>query len=120
MRLVIRDRATYRQLPLPEIEVDFDREMLLVAASGGIRTTDHALRIMGVRRAGSMLSSVKGSHLIDWSTSVATEDAASEIDRFLNGSHEQVNVSKLTEPKPLAVDVLTQEFVEIESQEDAG
>ena len=55
VRLVIRDRATFHQLPLPEVEVDFGREMLLVVAAGGLRTTTYAPRITGVRRVGNML-----------------------------------------------------------------
>jgi hypothetical protein len=53
--MVIRDQATYHQLPLAEVEVDFGREMLLVVATGGIRLTDSVSRITGVRRTGSVL-----------------------------------------------------------------
>lgn len=49
-RVVARDRATLAQLPIAEVPVDFDRQMVLVAALGPASTDQLAIRITRVWR----------------------------------------------------------------------
>jgi hypothetical protein len=55
LRLVIRDRATLAQLPLAEVPVDFDRQMVLVAALGPTASDEIAIRIARVWQEGSRI-----------------------------------------------------------------
>jgi hypothetical protein len=50
VRMVIRDRATLAQVPLPYLPIDFDKEMVLLAALGTVPTEGYAVRITGVWR----------------------------------------------------------------------
>jgi hypothetical protein len=54
-RVVARDRATLSQLPIAEVPVDFDRQMVLVAALGPASTDQLAIRITRVWRDGSRI-----------------------------------------------------------------
>jgi len=49
-RVVVRDRATLARLPIAEVPVDFDRQMVLVAALGPAPTDQVGIRITRVWR----------------------------------------------------------------------
>ncbi len=49
-RVVVRDRATLARLPITEVPVDFDRQMVLVAALGPAPTDQVGIRITRVWR----------------------------------------------------------------------
>ena len=55
VRLVIRDAPTFARLPLAEIEVDFDREMVLIVGLGPVQSDAFGIRITRVRRRGRRL-----------------------------------------------------------------
>ena len=55
VRLVIRDAPTFARLPLTEIDVDFDREMVLIAGLGPVQSDAFGIRITRVRRRGRRL-----------------------------------------------------------------
>jgi len=50
LRVVVRDRATLARLPITEVPVDFDRQMVLVAALGPAPTDQVGIRITRVWR----------------------------------------------------------------------
>jgi len=50
MRLVIRDAAGLARVPLTEVPVDFDTQMILVACFGPAQSPGHAIRIDRVRQ----------------------------------------------------------------------
>lgn len=55
VRLVIRDARTFARLPLTEIDVDFDREMVLIAGLGPVQSDALGIRITRVRHRGQRL-----------------------------------------------------------------
>lgn len=55
MRVVARDWATYWQLGLPKIDVDWDREMVLVAALGPTYRLDATVNVRDIDWNGSVL-----------------------------------------------------------------
>lgn len=55
VRLLVRDQATLEQLPLGEVKVDFDQQMVLVAALGSTPTSDFGVRIVRVWQQGARL-----------------------------------------------------------------
>lgn len=55
MRVVARDWATYWQLGLPEIDIDWDEEMVLVAALGPTPRPDATVRVTDITWDGTTL-----------------------------------------------------------------
>jgi hypothetical protein len=55
VRVVIRDRATLAQLPVTEVDVDWDRNMILLAGLGPIWQSGSGIRIVRVWKEGSVL-----------------------------------------------------------------
>lgn len=55
VRLLVRDPATLAQLPLTEVPVDFDQQMVLVAGLGPTPTSERGIRIVRVWREGSRI-----------------------------------------------------------------
>lgn len=55
VRILVRDQATLAQVPIAEIKVDFENEMLLVAGLGPTASSELGIRIVRVWREGSQL-----------------------------------------------------------------
>jgi len=55
VQIVVRDRATLAQIPLAEVEVDFDTQMLLIAGLGPTMRSDLGIRIDRVWREGTRI-----------------------------------------------------------------
>lgn len=55
MRVVARNEATFRQLGLPEVNVNWDKEMVLVAALGRTPQADMMIEIQRIEQRGSTL-----------------------------------------------------------------
>lgn len=55
VRLVVRDAATMARLPLAEVPVDFDTQMVLVVGLGPTPTSDIGVHIVRVWREGSRI-----------------------------------------------------------------
>lgn len=55
LRVVIRDQSTWDSLPIAELEVDFDKEMVLVAAMGQTFSEYYGIQINRVWREGNVL-----------------------------------------------------------------
>jgi len=55
VHVVIRDKATLARLPVTEIDVDFSRDMLLLAGLGPTYQSGSGIRIVRVWREGSLL-----------------------------------------------------------------
>ena len=55
IRIVIRDEATFAQLPLTEIDIDFETQMILLTGRGPTTADDIGIRIDRVWREGSLI-----------------------------------------------------------------
>lgn len=55
VRLVARDRAGLAQLPIADVPVDFDKQMVLIAAMGLVPTDRYGIRISQVWRQGQRI-----------------------------------------------------------------
>jgi len=55
VRILARDRATLAQVPLAEVPVDFDSQMVLIAGLGPTTSNEFGIRITRVWREGSRL-----------------------------------------------------------------
>ncbi len=55
MQLVIRDAASLARIPLEDIDVDFNREMLLIVTLGSVPSDQYRIQITRVYRKGSLL-----------------------------------------------------------------
>lgn len=55
VRLVARDPATLAQVPLADVPVDFDKQMVLIAALGIVPSDGYAIRITRVWRRGNRI-----------------------------------------------------------------
>lgn len=55
VRLVVRDRASLARVPLTEVPVDFDSQMILIAGLGRTPSSDMGIRIARVWREGSRI-----------------------------------------------------------------
>jgi len=55
MQVVVRDEAGLAQIPLQDVPVDFDEEMLLIATLGRVPSDQYSVRIERVWREGHRL-----------------------------------------------------------------
>ncbi len=55
VRILARDPATLAQLPLTEVQVSFDTQMVLIAGLGPTPTSEQGIRIVRVWREGSKI-----------------------------------------------------------------
>ncbi len=55
MKVVIRDPAAFAKLPIVDLPVDFNREMMLVVTLGDVTSDQYNVRITRVWRDGSLI-----------------------------------------------------------------
>ncbi len=55
VRLVVRDRATLAQVPICQLQIDFDSQMMLIAGLGPTPSDELGIRIKRVWREGSLI-----------------------------------------------------------------